>query len=78
MTIYLLCVLGLRQYSLPIVEKKESKNETVEGVGRQNLGEQLKRTDGGVVDEEEKNKPKAVRDRECSLVDVELGAVVFG
>lgn len=60
MTIYLLWALGLRQHSLPVPEKrnKESKSETEEGVGRQKVGEQQKRTEGGAVDEQEKNEPE--------------------
>lgn len=38
--------------------KKESKSETEEGVGRQKVGEQQKRTEGGVVDEQEKYEPE--------------------
>lgn len=40
------------------VRKKESKYETEEGVESQNLGEQLKRTDGGLVAEQGKNEPQ--------------------
>ena len=53
--------MGLRQHRLPAPEerkKKESKSETEEGVGRQKVGEQQKRTEGGAVDEQETNEPE--------------------
>lgn len=38
--------------------ERKSKSETEEGVGRQKVGEQQKRTEGGAVDEQEKNEPE--------------------
>lgn len=83
MTIYLLWAVGLRQHRLPAPEerKKESKSETEEGVGRQKVGEQQKRTE-----EEERwtnkkrmsqKEPQVESEGASLLVDVEQRAVVW-
>lgn len=51
---------GCSKHSLPVPDKKRKKTETDEGVRRQKVGEQLKRTEGGVVDEQEKNLTEGV------------------